>query len=1227
MALPEAKYPAEVFDGNEQQNPPNLPPDPGNPEQADADDYNKATTEIVAMEADLKAAIDAQGQTTMAEVIDDLQTQISGFSGGFVQLGATSLAMYSDNLPAGVTEADLGANAIDLQVGRLSAKSTGEIRLFDNPSDADTVTISDGETAVTFEFDDGGGVGGGNIQVLIGVDRSATGIALAAAINAQAFNVSDIGPSGGNEYIRLLENDNPGAHGNVPMAGSFVGFTILVGMRNGAGNILPAFQVGPGTVVLGTEIISTGSPTLGYNVLIGVPEIQPHVDTSIAIGYDAFVGGSSFASADWGGIAIGYNCQVYADEALAMGSQSTADGVLSQSIGQASASGVESVAIGTFAATNDDFGTAVGSEAYTQDAESVAVGHVAWALGIGSIAIGGRVSGFGSQTDGDGAIAIGRESAALGNDAIAIGDGALADVATAIAIGQASANFSGDVAIGNSVSTNGAGLAIVIGDSSTAATIAVALGQSVHARADGSICIGSQANVATVDDDAIAIGNRAETGYPGFPNYDSIAIGTYATTEDEEAVAIGGAPTAGSQTYVGYAGGVAVGSGAVVDDTYGTAVGWGAYAGLANATALGTYAEAEGENSVAVGHGAWPLEDGSIAIGWYCATWGGSEDSVAIGRDGGCSNAIDGVSVGHGARANANYAVGIGSDAEAGGVDSIAIGNGAQTGWPLFLNTDSIAIGAGAYTADLDATSVGAGASCDYDGGVAIGHNAYSGESDAIAIGNNADATEVDGIGIGRNSQGDGLESVAIGTSAFVNQSYGIAIGSSAAVFGDVDGIAIGRGAESNGSTNVAIGTLSDASYDNSVALGAGATATAANQIRLGTASETVSVPGDLEVDGKLTVAGLIDPTGLELTPQTVEPGVTPTNLIWLDGRGIKLVYTGASGSFDDTTPETVVGLTSGATGLINAGSDTGSEMFIDMLGQLLPGETVQGQISGVTATVFGPPTPNLTMAQQMYMSNDNGVVFGSPGITLESVGIYVPNESNGGGDSTPPYTFTGATDTGMWYDDVNGHLELGLGGSSMFRLTSGGIDATQANLLASTITDDVGTTAVVLTSSDHALYDINGSKVVSFKDGSGGISEGLQLIRNGIATVDWDSGEIFDSGGNKSIDWDSTRTLHDGSGNSTLDWGQYQLLDSGFQQSVNWDSKYLLSSGSNSVEWASSDGFYVTSNAGGLAMDQISAPGSTSSAGGGIIYFDSSDGGLYVQFAGGSAVLLQSYS
>ena len=48
-------------------------------------------------------------------------------------------------------------------------------------------------------------------------------------------------------------------------------------------------------------------------------------------------------------------------------------------------------------------------------------------------------------------------------------------------------------------------------------------------------------------------------------------------------------------------------------------------------------------------------------------------------------------------------------------------------------------------------------------------------------------------------------------------------------------------------------------------------------------------------VDGKLTVTGLIDPTGLELTPVATNPGGVAANTIWINTSDSNRLYYGSS--------------------------------------------------------------------------------------------------------------------------------------------------------------------------------------------------------------------------------------------------------------------------------------------------------------------------------------------
>jgi hypothetical protein len=420
MALPTADYPTEVFDGNEQSNPPGRPPDPGNPEQADADDYNQLASEIVAVETDLKSAIDAQGQTDMAGVIDDLQTQISGV-GGLIQIGATSLAMYSDNLPSIITEADLGLEAVDLQSVR-SLKATGNIRIFANPVDTDTITIGDGVNTVVFEFDDGGGVSGGNTPVLIGVDNSATAVNFFAALASSVLTVTDTGLISGNTWWRTVENTVPGAAGNVTMTDTSAGIT-----TSGLSGGWDSWAGADNATLLGglchAEFTATRSVLIGYDVT------QEGQD-AVAIGTNIFtlghgtvvIGDTCWADGD-SGIAIGDHCQTSLEGDIGIGN-CVVDGPFALAIGDGNYAVEDAIAIGHQAAAGELGSIAIGAFSQGDGINGICIGVDSRIRGDDSIAIGRLALTANNVLDG---IAIGRGAESWGDDAIAVGRNSLGD--------------------------------------------------------------------------------------------------------------------------------------------------------------------------------------------------------------------------------------------------------------------------------------------------------------------------------------------------------------------------------------------------------------------------------------------------------------------------------------------------------------------------------------------------------------------------------------------------------------------------------------------------------------------------------------------------------------------------------------------------------------------------------------------------------------------------------
>ena len=106
--------------------------------------------------------------------------------------------------------------------------------------DGETFTLNDGtNTATVFEFDSGGGVGGGNIAVpFTGGDSAATvAAAIQTAINGVGATLFITASSGGGAVTNLV-NDVMGTVGNVTITDTVAdgGFTVT-GMSGGAGDV------------------------------------------------------------------------------------------------------------------------------------------------------------------------------------------------------------------------------------------------------------------------------------------------------------------------------------------------------------------------------------------------------------------------------------------------------------------------------------------------------------------------------------------------------------------------------------------------------------------------------------------------------------------------------------------------------------------------------------------------------------------------------------------------------------------------------------------------------------------------------------------------------------------------------------------------------------------------------------------------------------------------------
>jgi len=463
-----------------------------------------------------------------------------------------------------------------------------------------------------------------------------------------------------------------------------------------------------------------------------------------------------------------------------------------------------------------------------------------------------------SQNDQFGPIRIGYGPASnsQGGSSIAIGNnaGETSQRQNGIAIGAA-AGYTGQgdfsIAMGNYAGKTSQGnyaIALGVGAGQTdQSNNSVALGQDAGNTSQGTnaIAIGFIAGQTSQGTNAIALGARCAAGYTGQGN-NSVAIGYEAgyNGQDASSVAIGAS--------AGYTGqgvnSVAIGHAAGQKDQSNNSVAIGHQAGYTD----------QSNNSVAIGHAAGHTSQGqySVAMGYEAGYTDQSNNSVAIGNGAGNSGQGE-FSVAMGFQAGQNdqsiYSIAMGYEAGQTSQGEYSIAMGYAAGYKDQSN-NSVAIGYGAGFQYQNANSVAIGNSAGNSGqgvnSVAMGTGAgQTGQGNySVAIGNNA----------GYYDQGN--ETIAIGRNAgYKDQSNNsVAMGNGACEHGQGEGsVAIGQSAcnAGQGSDSVAIGYNTVCQNNTSVALGSGATTTADHQIVLGTASETVLIPGVLDVSGTVTAA------------------------------------------------------------------------------------------------------------------------------------------------------------------------------------------------------------------------------------------------------------------------------------------------------------------------------------------------------------------------------------
>ena len=259
--------------------------------------------------------------------------------------------------------------------------------------------------------------------------------------------------------------------------------------------------------------------------------------------------------------------------------------------------------------------------------------------------------------------------------------------------------------------------------------------------------------------------------------------------------------------------------------------------------------------SIAFGSGG--NYNSQITLGGTTAIYGDAllgDRSVGVGMGQTKSEPSDVTIIGYQANASDYHSVAIGSTASTGKSYCIAIGDSASAGEPsnpeLHYVGGSIAIGGEAFAAGHWSIALGNLAG--------VGKTTKNGErvDNAIAIGPNSRTKADYAIALGQSSGASGEHSTAIGHNAEAKGDYSIAIGGSYNITDMVcaseeNAIAIGNKSYANKKNATAIGANSSAQHSDSTAIN-GARTTANHQIVLGTANDTVYIPGNLRVDGNV---------------------------------------------------------------------------------------------------------------------------------------------------------------------------------------------------------------------------------------------------------------------------------------------------------------------------------------------------------------------------------------
>ncbi len=535
-------------------------------------------------------------------------------------------------------------------------------------------------------------------------------------------------------------------------------------------------------------------------------------------------------------------------DAVAIGSDVTAEGRSAVAIGHQSYAKEYSVAIGENSVT-DYMGVAIGKDNKAKYA-STAIGHTNDANGYYTATMGvnntaradeSTAIGYGNSVDGqqNGGTTpkaaythvLGSNNTVKGNYNAVFGDTNTVTGAYALALGghnkisgENTVGADGDYGIaigyGNTVEKNALALGL---NSNSIHDGSIAIGNSVNATGDNnngatnSIAIGTKASVHMKN--GIVLGNEAYAGNNGNNSEGAIAIGHQANSAAGESIAIGTKATTGNNngsTGMKNIGAIAIGSNSNADTVYDIAMGVGASTtntGNGGAIALGHNATIEqgGQASTAIG------DSSRVIMNLHDAVALGSQSYAdrAANHDGGYDPAAKSIAHGDSSSSTKNpvwnstlAAVSVGSSEHNVWDGSKNVHYAQQT-----RQITNVAAG----KEDTDAVNV-----AQLKQVVNLVHNGGGGGTGGSGV-HDYSVNSVDSANDSNynNTGATGNDALAAGVNASATGAHSVAVGNGATAKGQ-DSIALGTGAVADGIGATAIGQYNTASGQNSLAFGGG---------------------------------------------------------------------------------------------------------------------------------------------------------------------------------------------------------------------------------------------------------------------------------------------------------------------------------------------------------------------------------------------------------------------